>query len=59
MVLSGSLIVLSSLVVFAVPMIRRLEAILPDYAPVAAGDAEPGAPELPAEPEIAPVPSMD
>lgn len=59
MVLNGSLIVVTSLVVFALPMIRRMESILPDYAPVAAEETEPGIPELPDEPETAPVPSTD
>jgi MFS transporter, DHA3 family, macrolide efflux protein len=39
-VMSGTLIVFSSIVTFLVPSIRKLEAILPDFEPVADQDAE-------------------
>ena len=53
MVISGSLIVLVTLAVYAIPLIRQMEAILPDYTPVAvdvpdSGDHERSSPAEPA-----------
>jgi DHA3 family macrolide efflux protein-like MFS transporter len=59
MVISGLLVIGISVWAFVIPSLRRLESILPDYAPVAADDADSDAPELPAEPEPAPTPSTN
>jgi hypothetical protein len=46
MVVAGTLSLITTLIVYAIPMIRTLEATLPDYEAVAQAEEPVGAPEV-------------